>query len=181
MKPDAEGLWSAVEGKMTPICPGKGAGCTFPKCECGVPLERRVPVEKRMATDADRVFGTLPTMAEAEERLGRTLGMQSAAAERGATIDRIFEDLPPLADAAALTDERATTHGSFAVNSETLARLLEALPLERFDRRTWYAVTMIYVKLARMASGQSTSRAHAEDIEGYAHLLVKEIDEGRLA
>ena len=143
---------------MTPICPGKGNGCTFPKCECMVPLERRVSTQKKEPVVVEQCFGTLPTVAE---------GLDTDVARR-------FDRLPPLADAVALTNERATTHGSFAVNSETFARLLEAVPLERFDRRVWYAVTMIYVKLARMASGKSLFPDHAADIAGYATLIQKE-------
>ena len=86
----------------------------------------------------------------------------------------------PPRSTAALVDERAKTHGSFAGNSEAFAALVEAVPLESFDRRTRYAVAMTYVKLARMSSGQSTSRQHIEDISGYSELLLKEIDEGRL-
>jgi hypothetical protein len=178
--------------EMLPICPAKGTGCTFPKCECMVPLGRKVSTEKRMATDADRVFGTLPTMAEAEERLG-------------AAMDTVFNMLPPQsakpadtaeptvygrcdadgkrlpANSSELIAERQATHGTFADNCEQFARYIEAAPLEKFDRRTWYSVAAIYMKLARMASGQSTSRQHWEDVAGYGTLEVKEIDEGRLA
>jgi len=164
--------------EMTPICPAKGTGCTFPKCECMVPLGRKVSTEKRMATDADRVFGTLPTMAEAEERLGAA----STAAEEPVVHGRVTVEgrrLP--ANSSELIAERQATHGTFADNCEQFARYIEAAPLEKFDRRTWYSVAALYMKLARMASGQSTSRQHWEDVAGYGTLEVKEIDEGRLA
>lgn len=76
-----------------------------------------------------------------------------------------------------LLDERERTHGSFYSNSANFDRLVRALPLEGFDSRVRYAVVGIFVKLARMHSGEGLFRGHWEDIEGYARKVVELIDE----
>jgi hypothetical protein len=77
--------------------------------------------------------------------------------------------------ADALIEERAKTHGMFADNSRIFSDLIAACSLENFDPKEQYAVAAIYLKLARLASGQM-AREHWEDIEGYARLMVRIID-----
>ena len=80
----------------------------------------------------------------------------------------------------SLLTKREATHGVFAENSAAFAALVKAIPLERYDPMIWYEVVGIYIKLARMSSGNSTHLDHHEDIAGYATLVAGEIKAGRL-
>lgn len=78
----------------------------------------------------------------------------------------------------ALTNERNQTHGDFRTN----ARLSQKLKTVFRSYDGWDALDdvekevldMISLKISRILSGRSLERQHWEDIEGYAHLALKE-------
>lgn len=80
--------------------------------------------------------------------------------------------------AKALTQERNSTHGDFRTN----ARLSQKLKTVFRSYDGWDALDdvekevldMISLKISRILSGKSLERQHWEDIEGYAHLALKE-------
>lgn len=71
----------------------------------------------------------------------------------------------------ALLEEREKTHGSFEDNSRLYNRLIEAIPLDAYPPMLRYAITGIYIKLARMAAGHGMFPGHSEDVRGYANLI----------
>lgn len=78
--------------------------------------------------------------------------------------------------ATQLIDAREVTHGRFEDNSEAFARLNDALPIHSYDPEVQYAVAALYLKLARIHSGQAMQRQHWEDIEGYGRCVCEMID-----
>lgn len=78
----------------------------------------------------------------------------------------------------ALTAERSTTHGDFRTNArlsqkmKTIFRLYDGW--DALDDVEKEVLDMISLKISRILSGKSLERQHWEDIEGYAHLALKE-------
>jgi len=78
----------------------------------------------------------------------------------------------------ALTAERNSTHGDFRTN----ARLSQKLKFvfrsydgwDHLDDVEKEVLDMISLKISRILSGRSLEKQHWEDIEGYAHLALKE-------
>lgn len=84
--------------------------------------------------------------------------------------------------AKQLTQERGTTHGDFATNAFVSQRLKEVLDTKR-DKYTDVqkeALDMISMKLSRIASGHADFADHWEDIQGYAQLVLDEINSDTL-
>jgi hypothetical protein len=71
---------------------------------------------------------------------------------------------------AALLEKREETHGPFSKNVVAFDRLLNALPLEGFDPKERCAVAMIYMKLARLHTGQMRTEQRV-DIGCYSGVL----------
>lgn len=79
---------------------------------------------------------------------------------------------------AALTDTRQSTHGDFRTNARISQHLKAAVRgyegWDHLDDVEKESIDMICLKLSRIVSGKSLERKHWEDVEGYAHLAVKE-------
>jgi hypothetical protein len=81
-----------------------------------------------------------------------------------------------MSDVSSLLTARERTHGAFSSNADAFDRLLTACPLEGFDPKERCAVAMIYMKLARLHTGQMRAE-HWEDIAGYASLMLDVVAE----
>lgn len=80
--------------------------------------------------------------------------------------------------AESLINTRQTTHGDFRTNAR-LSQKLKAIyrsydGWEALDDVEKEVLDMISLKISRILSGKSLERQHWEDIEGYAHLALKE-------
>jgi hypothetical protein len=78
----------------------------------------------------------------------------------------------------ALTTTRNTTHGDFKTNAR-LSQHLKAVfrsydGWDHLDDVEKESMDMIALKFSRILSGKSLEKQHWEDVEGYAHLVLKE-------
>lgn len=81
-------------------------------------------------------------------------------------------------DAGLLTNTRQSTHGDFRTNAR-LSQHLKAVfrsydGWDHLDDVEKEAMDMMALKFSRIISGRSLERQHWEDVEGYAHLALKE-------
>lgn len=78
-----------------------------------------------------------------------------------------------------LTQERGTTHGSFADNARISQELKAVIHCENAYMTAVQreAVDMICMKLSRIASGHADFKDHWDDIAGYAHLALKDLED----
>ena len=80
--------------------------------------------------------------------------------------------------AKELTQERETTHGDFGDNARVSQELKATIHCENSDMSNVQreAIDMICMKLSRIASGHATFADHWLDIQGYAQLVLNEIE-----
>lgn len=79
-------------------------------------------------------------------------------------------------DTKELLTERGKTHGSFAENAKWFTQMCRMG--ERVNNPVHEAaLCMIYMKLARILSGQSDFQDHWDDIAGYAKLASEACNE----
>jgi len=80
--------------------------------------------------------------------------------------------------AKQLTEERHTTHGDFSANARVSQELKATIHCENADMTDVQkeAIDMICMKLSRIASGHATFADHWRDIQGYAQLVLNEIE-----
>ena len=83
-----------------------------------------------------------------------------------------------------ILQKRGTTHGSFKHNaiattefSQTFNNIMIAAHKERLTPEVSLAITMIFHKIGRIASGDSYEEDHYKDIMGYAQLALDAIKE----
>lgn len=80
----------------------------------------------------------------------------------------------------AILSERQKTHGDFASVANTYARFQRiyrnADGYKNMTRSQKLALDMIAVKISRMLNGNANDPQHAEDIAGYATLIVRELE-----
>lgn len=69
--------------------------------------------------------------------------------------------------------EREKTHGSFEKNADIWMKLGNAGHLSGLSIPQQLALTMIYLKIARLLCGQAHNKDHWEDIVGYAKLGIE--------
>jgi hypothetical protein len=101
---------------------------------------------------------------------------QTVPREEAINSEAVEEALP----VERLTQERRQTHGNFRDN----ARLSQKLKSTFRSTAAWdylddvekESLDMIALKISRILSGKSLERQHWEDVEGYAHLAVKECE-----
>jgi hypothetical protein len=78
----------------------------------------------------------------------------------------------------ALVEDRNATHGDFRTNARLSQRLKAVFRSydgwEALDDVEKEVLDMVSLKISRILSGKSLERQHWEDIEGYAHLALKE-------
>lgn len=75
-----------------------------------------------------------------------------------------------------ILQEREKTHGSFQRNSEIWSHLTKCGKLEEYMRlpvAQQLALSMIFLKVSRIISGQFNEKDHWNDIVGYAQLGVE--------
>ena len=82
-----------------------------------------------------------------------------------------------------ILDERQNTHGSFEDNARISQSLKQIIKQSRnyglLDEVQREAIDMICLKLSRICSGDPYTHLHAEDIAGYAQLVVDHLtDDG---
>lgn len=65
---------------------------------------------------------------------------------------------------------REKTHGNFHKNAEIWIKLQNTAYSSNFNPAQLLALNMIYLKLARMLSGNCMEEEHWKDIAGYAEL-----------
>lgn len=74
-------------------------------------------------------------------------------------------------------DERAKTHGDWPLTAFVAQGIKDAMAapgtLDRLSMQQKEAVSMIAMKLARIASGDPNCKDHWDDIAGYAKLASK--------
>ena len=79
-----------------------------------------------------------------------------------------------------LLSEREETHGDFAEVAYTYKQFQSIITTRRnywkISDSQRLALDMIAVKLSRLLCGDSNFSGHAEDIAGYATLIVKELE-----
>jgi hypothetical protein len=79
-----------------------------------------------------------------------------------------------------ILSERQKTHGDFASVANTYARFQRiyrnADGYKNMTRSQKLALDMIAVKISRMLNGNANDPQHAEDIAGYATLMVRELE-----
>ncbi len=76
-----------------------------------------------------------------------------------------------MANRDPLLQEREKTHGSFKLNAQIHKKLCYAYPHEPdLNTEQRLALNMIYLKIARILSGQGDHKDHWDDIAGYAKL-----------
>lgn len=96
-------------------------------------------------------------------------GLQEAIAPRRRPVQQPVQ---------ALTQDRQSTHGDFRTNArlsqkmKTIFRSYEGW--DALDDVEKEVLDMISLKISRILSGKSLERQHWEDIEGYAHLALRE-------
>lgn len=83
-----------------------------------------------------------------------------------------------IAQVEELTTERQDTHGDFRTNArlsqEIKAVLRSYEGWDHLDDVEKEVMDMIALKFSRVLSGRSLEKQHWEDIEGYAHLALRE-------
>lgn len=98
-------------------------------------------------------------------------------AEMQDEIDRTIEDAihPGL---EVLVNDRNITHGDFRTNArlsqEIKAVLRSYEGWDHLDDVEKEVMDMIALKFSRVLSGRSLEKQHWEDVEGYAHLALRE-------
>lgn len=85
----------------------------------------------------------------------------------------------PMTDRDPLLQEREKTHGSFERNAQYWHALLMIAPLPRENKTQIAALSMIYMKLARILSGQADFKDHWKDLSGYALLAMEACNEDK--
>lgn len=88
------------------------------------------------------------------------------------------DPLPEPQPVEELTSDRRQTHGNFRDNAR-LSQMLKAVfrataSWDHLDDVEKESLDMIALKISRVLSGKSLEKQHWEDIEGYAHLVLKE-------
>lgn len=73
--------------------------------------------------------------------------------------------------------EREKTHGNFKMNAEIWMELRGAASIASLSESQQLALIMIYVKVARILSGQGGIVDHWMDIAGYANLAAESCEE----
>lgn len=77
-----------------------------------------------------------------------------------------------------LTHDRNSTHGDFRTNaalSQALKAVLRSYEgWDHLDDVEKEVMDMIALKFSRVLSGRSLEKQHWEDVEGYAHLALRE-------
>ena len=84
--------------------------------------------------------------------------------------------------AKQLTEERHTTHGDFSANARVSQELKATIHCENADMTDVQkeAIDMICMKLSRIASGHANFADHWCDIQGYAQLVLDEIERAKM-
>ncbi len=105
----------------------------------------------------------------------------AAARPTSVTLRRRVEATPEDVTAQgpqALLNVRQSTHGDFRTNARLSQKLKEIYRSyegwAHLDDVEKEVLDMISLKISRILSGKSLERQHWEDIEGYAHLALKE-------
>ena len=122
------------------------------------------------------------TNVEDEERFRMQKPFQLTEAMEKEMSDLVGIELKPgqfhQRPAEALITERQSTHGDFRSNAR-ISQLIKSVfrateHWQHLDDTEKEAMDMIALKFSRILSGKSLERQHWEDVEGYAHLVVKE-------
>jgi hypothetical protein len=126
-------------------------------------------------SDMERLFKVSETELAQEPSV-------EALLERAAMQSPRYQSPPmaPKPTVADITEERGKTHGPFRDNarvSQMLKAVMRATASWQYlDDVEKEALDNIALKISRILSGKSLERQHWEDVEGYAHLAVKECD-----
>lgn len=95
-------------------------------------------------------------------------------------MEGVDESLLDAPTAEALVNTRHSTHGDFRTNARLSQHLKEVLRSyegwAHLDDVEKEVMDMVALKFSRILSGKSLARQHWEDVEGYAHLALRECE-----